>query len=115
MRDEIDIVVEENGNIKTMYDSEIEKFVDSIAGSIQNIERASEITWHRRNNEKSGWVVFTSKKRSFMALRDLPDGTSGPSTNTEFRVTLFPTKEHALSEEIKFFWQLTDPGSFPWL
>lgn len=96
MKDEFTIEVDVDGTMRSMYQDGIEKFIESLGGSIQAIGRASHIEW-----EDGAWVV-RSAKNPHICIRD----SNGLSVSDCGPIARFSSKAEAYRCEEVFFWQL---------
>lgn len=124
MKDSFELKVGPDGTMETIYQDGIEGFAESIGAEVSTVCRASDVEWedwkeyspvNARFPASKGWSV-RSVANPLMALRVRSDFNLGIgeryidhivcSTNEYLAVMLFPTREEAIEQEIKHFWEL---------
>lgn len=104
MKNQFELEIGPDGTIKTIYQDGIEEFAQELGAEVSSVCRASHVefeqAWKRR-----GWSVRSAKDPNF-ALREVDDGNARWLPTAFGRIKLFHTREEALEEEVKFFWEL---------
>lgn len=104
MKDKVEFVIRPDGAIESVYDDDLQKFASNIGGNITKVCRASNIEWEEGLTIK-GWVVRSVHNPS-LALRYKPSPSVEIHPSTDGRIVFFNTREEAITQELKFFWEL---------
>lgn len=123
MKAEFELKVGPDGTIETIYQDGIEAFAEEMGADVSTVCRASNVEWEEvpqplnaRFPATKGWSV-RSVKNPLMALRMKSDFNPGftderytdtlvCSSDPELGIALFDTREAAITQEIKHFWEL---------
>lgn len=100
-----------DGEINTIYKDELVQFAEKIGGEISTVCRASNVEWESWREPdgtvRKGWSVRAAHQPA-LALRNY-NGTIRCSDDYEVAVFLFDSREKALEQEVKFFFELLPP------
>lgn len=123
MKDEFELKVGPDGTIETIYQDGIEAFAKDMGADVANVCRASDVEWEEieaplnaRFPATKGWSVRSVKNR-LKALRMRSHFNPGftderyfdelvCSDDENLAIALFDTREAAITQEIKHFWEL---------
>lgn len=103
--------------LRMIHQEGIETFAEHLGGEISTSCRASNVEWEEVG-ERKGWTVRSAFKNE-LALRwmDAKKVTTGVHihplvivVSEEGDLVVFPTREEAIEEEIKHFWELLAPS-----
>lgn len=103
MKNEFDLKITPDGTIETIYQDGLEDLAKEMGGEVAQVCRASNVEWEEIGTRK-GWSVRSAKRPDF-ALRRLYDAIEPGLVGN---IVLFETREEALTEELKFFWELSN-------
>lgn len=104
MDDRFELIIDSDGNIQTIYRDGIEELANEMGAEISTVCRASHVEPEEIDGRK-GWTVRSAKNPEF-ALRTTDWCTWKPGFEDAGQVTVFPTRDEAIKEEIRFFWEL---------
>lgn len=117
MKDQVELKISPDGKIEVMYQDGIEEFAEELGGEIRTSCRASNVEWEEIG-EKKGWTVRSAYDTE-LAIRwryQIPKESqkiefvpSDWGISKQGQLVFFPTREEALKEEVKFFWELLAP------
>jgi hypothetical protein len=102
MKDTIKLRIQPDGSIDCIYDDDL---VTLLGGEAAQVCRASNVEWLVIDG-RSGWTVRSAKDPD-LALRTFDWCRWRPSYLGT--IVTFQTREEALKEEVKFFWELFEP------
>lgn len=110
MPDEVNLVINPDGSIDTIYSDKIKTLLESAGGEVTQVCRASNVEWESSVVDgvevESGWTVRSAANKE-VALRISASGEAKPDTVGP--LVFFKTREAALAEEIAHFWRLLKP------
>jgi hypothetical protein len=105
---ELEILITPKGKAISVYKDELKPFFKEM-GTV-DIKRASNVEWeHIYSNGQTyeGWTVRSYHSPEYCFLRRSPmDGGIEVTTNGHGLPAFFATREEALAEEVKHFWEL---------
>lgn len=105
---ELEILITPTGKAVSVYKDELQTFFKEM-GKV-GVKRASDVEWESiYSNGKSyeGWTVRSHHAPEYCYLRQAPDGSGIEVTkNGHGLPAFFKTREEALAEEVKHFWDL---------
>lgn len=101
MKNEIDLIVGQDGSIETIYQDGL---AEALGAEESQICRASHVEFEEVDGRK-GWTVRSARDTE-LALRTTDWCRWAPSR--EGSIVTFTTREEALSEEVKHFWGLME-------
>lgn len=99
MKDEFKLVIENDGTVGGVYQDGLAEALDA---EEVRVCRASNVEWEEIDG-RAGWTVRAARD-SEIALRTTDWCRWAPSR--EGTIVTFKTREEALAEEVKFFWDL---------
>lgn len=123
MKAEFELKVGPDGTIETIYQDGIEAFAEEMGAEVATVCRASNVEWedvgvplNARFPATKGWSV-RSVKNPLKALRVKSHFNPGftderyfdevvCSDDANLGIALFDTREAAITQEIKHFWEL---------
>jgi hypothetical protein len=107
MKNEFELKIASDGTIETIYQDGLEEFTKEMGGEVAQVCRASNVEFEIIGRRK-GWSVRAAHDPE-LAIRLNPELLGwGPSRRGN--ILLFETREEALKEEVRFFWQLLEKG-----
>jgi hypothetical protein len=106
MKEDHQFRVKPGGAIETPYDDDLVDLVKDMGAKLTKVRRASNIEFETIG-ELSGWSVRATHDPE-LAIRLLPS-LLGWELSRSGNILLFETREEALAEEMRFFWQLIPP------
>lgn len=115
--------VDDDGTIRTIYSDDLSAFAEKIGGEISTVCRASNVEWeviekpiNARFPQTKGWSVRAVHDPE-LALRIRSSPAMGSYTDTlvcsrepYLAIALFDSRENAIKEEVKFFFELLPPN-----
>jgi hypothetical protein len=110
VKDSFELKIGPDGTIETIYQDGIEQFAEEMGADVSTVCRASEVEWEvveYPDHTEKGWSV-RSAKNGLKALR-VQYGTQCRivcSDDTNLAIALFTSREAAIEQEIKHFWEL---------
>ena len=108
MKDNVELEIAPDGTIRAMYQDGIERFAEEMGGEISTSCRASDVEWEEAEGKK-GWTVRSAYNKH-LALRYVTnDGIREIICGRIGELVVFQTREDALKEEVRFFWELLAP------
>lgn len=102
MKNTFELEIGSDGSIRTIYQDGIEAFAEDLGADVSTVCRASHVEFEEVDGRK-GWTVRSAKDPE-VALR--VDDWCRWKPKREGTIVVFQTREEALEEEVKFFWQL---------
>lgn len=103
MKDEFKLVVDKDGTIEGVYEDGLAEALDA---EEKRVCRASNVEWEEIDGKK-GWTVRSAEAPAYRYLRrSAADGSIECTTNGHGHPAMFATREEALAEEVKLFWEL---------
>ena len=117
MKDEFELKIGPDGTIETIYQEGIEKFAEEMGAEVSTVCRASDVEWEVDAEpllHSKGWSVrsVANPKKALrwkMGLQVIHDEANYflvCSADENLRIILFQTREEAIQQEIKHFWEL---------
>lgn len=113
----IEFEVSPSGTVRGIYKDELKETYEAI-GPL-NVKRASNVEWENyvvpsTGQQYQGWTVRAAHAPTYCFLRRSPmDGSIEVTVNGGGPPAFFPTREEALAEEVKHFWELLPPQKPP--
>lgn len=117
MKDNFELKIDADGTIQTIYQEGIEEFAKDLGADLTRSCRASNVEWEEIGDHK-GWTVraahdselaIRSGKQLIYEEHPYEFSENVVSKNDLRSIIVFQTREEALAEEVKFFWQLLPP------
>lgn len=122
MKETFELKVGPDGTIETIYQDGIEQFAEEMGAEVATVCRASEVEWeeipapiNHRFPRLKGWSVRSVRNKD-KALRIESSLNAGVgdryidtivcSDNQHLAIALFESREAAIEQEIKHFWEL---------
>lgn len=100
MKDTFELRIEKDGSIEGIYQDGL---AQAIGAEETQVCRASNVEWEKVDDKLFGWTVRSAKNKD-LAIRAKGDG--GYHVSIQGPLVYYPTREMALADEVKFFWQL---------
>jgi hypothetical protein len=106
MDEKIELKVTTTGRLRTIYKDEHLRVLEKL-GTI-DVKRASNVEWETDGyTGHNGWTVRSAHSPAYIFLRRSPmDGSVELTTNGHGPPAYFASREEALAEEVKHFWEL---------
>ena len=99
-----EMVVFPDGKIGTMYDDEVPEMAKDLSASL-TIRRASNVEW---DPVLSGWTVLSTGNPRLGIRYNKKDTSLGWSVKKVGQLVAFRTRNEAVEEERKLFWNLLE-------
>lgn len=103
--------------LRMIHQEGIENFAENLGGEISTSCRASDVEWEV-DGERKGWTVRSAfRKELALRWKESKKVTTGAymasldiAVSEVGELVFFPTREEAIQEEIKNFWELLAPS-----
>lgn len=103
MKDEFELKIGPDGTIETIYQEGLETFASDMGAEVVSVCRASNVEWEDKEHHK-GWTVRAAHDPE-LALRVVD---AQIVVSREGDVATFMTREAAIKQEVKYFWELLE-------
>lgn len=105
MKEKFDLVIGEDGSIESIYQDGL---AEALGATTTEVKRASNVEWETVNlpTTRSGWVVRAAHDNTLAIRAQFGDVKDSYYVGREGVLAMFESREDALREEVRFFWDL---------